>query len=517
MNGDVHVRFCERLGVQLPRATHLVQSTGDGIFALFGAPVAHEDHPQRAMYAALRLQDSIKAYSAKLVADGGRPIEARVGVNTGEVVVRPVHTESGRSEYTPIGHTANLAARMEVIAPSGSIAITEHTRRLVEGYFQLKPRGPTRIKGLTEPVVVYEVTGLGLLRTRFQRAAGRGLTRFVGREREIEVMKHAADLAKAGHGQIVAAIGEPGIGKSRLFFEFKAIATTGWLVLEAFSLSHGKAAAHLPVLELLRDYFHILPEDDARTRREKVAGKIVILHRALEDTLPYLYALLGIVDGNDPLTQMDAQIRRRRTHEAIKRILLRASLNQPLILVFEDLHWIDSETETVIGVLTDALSNATILLLVNYRPEYSHRWSNRSYYTQLRLDSLRQENAQELLSTLIGDTPELGALRGLVIDKTEGNPFFIEEIVQALFEQLVLVRNGTVKLARSFSQLRLPTSVQGVLASRIDRLPSMEKDVLQTLAVIGREFPLSLARRLVNCSDDQLDAALARLGWRIHQ
>ncbi len=490
---------------------YIVQSTGDGIFALFGAPLANEDHPQRAIHAALRLQDSIKSNSAKLVADGGTPIEARVGINTGEVVVRAVHTESGRAEYTPIGHTTNLAARMQAIATSGSIAISDNTRRLVEGFFHLKQRGPTRVKGLSEPVVVYEVTGLGPLRTRFQRAAGRGLTRFVGRQREIEAMTHAAELAKAGHGQIVAMIGEPGIGKSRLFFEFKAIAQRGCLVLEAFSLSHGKATAYLPVLEMLRDYFRIIPEDDARARREKVARKIVILDRALEDTLPYVYALLGIVEGDGRLGQMDAQIRRRRTHDAIKRILLRESLNQPLIIVFEDLHWIDAETEAVLAVLAEALANAPVFMLVNYRPEYTHAWGNRSYYTQLRLDPLRAESAKELLSALLGDAEEFTALKRMVIEKTEGNPFFIEEMVQALFEQAVLERNGVIKLARPFSQLRLPPTVQGVLSSRIDRLPAREKEILQTLAVIGREFSLTLARRLANCSDEQLDAAIAML------
>jgi class 3 adenylate cyclase/predicted ATPase len=490
---------------------YVVQSTGDGIFALFGAPVAHEDYPQRALYAALRLQDSIKAYSAKLVADGGTPLEARVGINTGAVVVRQVHTESGRAEYTPIGHTSNLAARMQAVAPSGSIAITESTRRLVEGFFLLKQRGPTRLKGLSEPVVVFEVTGLGPLRTRFEIAARRGLTRFVGRNREMEAMKHAAELARAGHGQIVAIIGDPGVGKSRLFFEFEAIEQSGCLILEAFSLSHGKATAYLPVLELLRDYFRILAEDDARTRREKVAGKIVMLDRALEDTIPYLFALLGIIEGDDPLAQMDSQIRRRRTHEAIKRILLRESLNQPLVLVLEDLHWIDAETEALLGVLADALANAPILLLVNYRPEYTHGWANRSYYTQLRLDPLRAENAQELIFALVGDSAELSALRRMVIEKTQGNPFFIEEIVLALFEQGVLGRNGAIKLIRPFSQLRLPTTVQGVLSSRIDRLPAREKEILQTLAVVGREFPLSLTRRLVNCSDDELEGTLTVL------
>src|SRR5207244_1787933 len=220
---------------------YIVQSTGDGIFALFGAPLAHEDHPQRGLYAALRLQEVTRRYSAKLVTDGGTPLEARVGINTGEVVVRTLTTADGHTEYTPIGHTANLASRMQAIAPTGSISITEHTRRLVEGYFQLKSRGPTRVKGLAEPINVYEVTGLGPLRTRLQRAAARGLTKFVGREREMGALKHAAEQARAGRGQIVAVMADPGVGKSRLFYEFKATSQSGWMVLEAFSVSHGKA------------------------------------------------------------------------------------------------------------------------------------------------------------------------------------------------------------------------------------------------------------------------------------
>src|SRR5713226_6203288 len=236
---------------------YVVQSTGDGIFALFGAPLAHEDHPQRALYAALRLQEEMSRYSAKVIADGGMPIEARVGVNTGEVVVRSITTGAGQTEYTPIGHTTNLASRMQAVAPTGSIAITEHTRKLCEGYFQLKPRGPTRVKGLSEPVNVYEVTGLGPLRTRLQRSAGRGLTKFVGREREMEALKHAAEQAKSGRGQIVAAMAEPGVGKSRLFYEFKATSQSGWMVLETISVSYGKASAYLPVIDLLRNYFDI--------------------------------------------------------------------------------------------------------------------------------------------------------------------------------------------------------------------------------------------------------------------
>src|SRR5216684_2970296 len=297
---------------------YVVQSTGDGIFALFGAPVAHEDHPQRALYAALRLQEDLKRYSAKVLAEGSSPIQGRVGINTGEVVVRSITTGAGQTEYTPIGHTTNLASRMQTAAPVGSIAVSEATRKLCEGYFILKPLGATKVKGVTEPVNVYEVTGLGPLRTRLQRAAGRGLTKFVGRQREMEAMQHAAEQAKAGHGQIVAAMAEPGVGKSRLFFEFKATSQSGWMVLEAFSVSHGKASSYLPIIDLLRNYFEITAEDDGRRRRQKILGKLLELDRALEDTVSYLYALLGIVEDDDPIAQMDAQIRKGRTLDAIK-------------------------------------------------------------------------------------------------------------------------------------------------------------------------------------------------------
>src|SRR5277367_6491931 len=380
---------------------YVVQSTGDGIFALFGAPLAHEDHPQRALYAALRMQEELRRYSAKLVAEGGNPLQCRVGITTGEVVVRSITTGESKTEYTPIGHTTNLASRMQAVAPVGSIAITEATRKLCEGYFVLKPLGPTKVKGVSEPVDVYEVTGMGPLRTRLQRSAGRGLTKFVGRQREMDAMKAAAEQAKAGHGQIVAAMAEAGTGKSRLIFEFKAVSQSGWMVLEAFSVSHGKASAYLPVIDLLHGYFKIAGNDDARARREKVAGKIVILDPALNDALPYLYSLLGIAVEPDPLAQMDAQARKRRTLEAIKRILIRESLNQPLMVIFEDLHWIDDETQAFLNLLADSIGTAKVLLLVNYRPEYSHGSGSKTYYTQLRLDPLGKESAGEMLSSLL--------------------------------------------------------------------------------------------------------------------
>jgi len=490
---------------------YIVQSTGDGIFALFGAPVAHEDHPQRALYAALRLQEELRRYSAKVVADGGMPIEARVGVNTGEVVVRSIATGAGQTEYTPIGHTTNLASRMQAVAPTGSIAISEQARKLVEGYFQLRPLGPTRVKGVSEPVNVYEVTGLGPLRTRLQRSATRGLTKFVGRQHEMETLRRVLDQVRVGHGQIVAAMAEAGTGKSRLFYEFKTVSQSGCMVLETFSVSHGTASAYLPIIDLLHGYFGIETGDDGRKRREKITGRVVALDRALEDTLPYLFALLGLVEGEDSLPQVDGKVKKRRTLEAIKLILLRESINQPLIVIFEDLHWIDEATQELLNLLSDSIGTAKILLLVNYRPEYSHQWNSKTYYTQLRLDPLGRESAEEMLAALLGEEAELAPLKRLIVEKTEGNPFFMEETVQVLLDEGALVRNGTVKLTRPLSELKIPPTVQGILAARIDRLQPNEKELLQALAVMGKEFRLGMVKQVVGKPDDELQRLLAEL------
>jgi predicted ATPase len=327
----------------------------------------------------------------------------------------------------------------------------------------------------------------------------------------MEALRYAAAQAKGGHGQIVAAMAEPGVGKSRLFFEFKATSQSGWMVLETFSVSHGKASAYLPVIDLLRNYFDLSIGDDERKRREKINGKVLTLDRALEDTIPYLFSLLGIVDGDDPLAEMDGQIKKRRTLETIKRILLRESLNQPLMVIFEDLHWIDEQTQELLNLLADSIGTAKLLLLVNYRPEYSHQWNSKTYYTQLRLDPLGKESADEMLTALLGDGKDLIPLKKLIIERTEGTPFFMEEIVQALFEDGVLQRNGAVKLARSMNAVKVPATVQAVLASRIDRLSAEEKELLQTLAVLGREFPLGLVHRVTLKPEDELERTLSRL------
>ena len=490
---------------------YIVQSTGDGIFALFGAPIAHEDHPQRTLFAALRLQEQLSRYSSQLREQGRMPLQARVGLNTGDVVVRSIETGEGHNEYTPIGHSTSLAARIQSLAPVGSIATTDTTRKLSEGYFTFKSLGPTVVKGVSEPIDVFEVTGLGPLRRRFQRSEVRGLTKFVGRLLEMEALKHAAQQAGAGHGQIVAVMADPGVGKSRLFHEFKATSPTGWTVLEAFSVSYGKASAYLPVLELLSAYFEISRDDDERKRHERILGKVLALDRSLEDSLPYLYSLCGIVETDDSLARIDPRLRRRRTQEAIKRIILQESLNQPLIIIFEDLHWIDSETQALLDMLVDAIAPAPILLLVNYRPEYPDEWANRSHYTQLRLDPLGTESAEEMLSALLGDGKDLNPLKRQIVERTQGTPFFMEEMVQALFEEGVLRRNGSVKLTQPMSTVKVPATVQAVLASRIDRLPGQQKELLQALAVLGREFPLALVQRVTAQSNDELEPMLNQL------
>ena len=490
---------------------YVVQSTGDGIFALLGAPAAYEDHPQRGDYAALQMQHELREYAQRL-ADQGKPaLEFRIGINTGEVVVRTVET-GGKVEYAPIGHTANLASRLQALAPAGSIAVSEHTRSLVEGYFDLRALGPLPIRGINQPVNVYEATGLGPLRTHFQLSIQRGLTKFVGREREVAAMERSLELATSGHGQIVAVVADAGTGKSRLFYEFKAMLPSHCYVLEAYSISHGKASAWLPVIELLRSYFAIQDQDDQPARREKISVKLEALDPVLGDMSLYLFRLLGVVEGPDPLAQMDPHIKRQRTLDAIKRIILRESLVQPLVLIFEDLHWIDNQTQASLDLLADSIVSARVLLMVNYRPEYRHGWVNKTHYSQLRLESLAGDNAAAMLNALVGDTAELDPLRRMIIERTQGNPFFIEEMLQSLFDEGVLARNGVVKIARPFSQLRLPRTVQGILAARIDRQSSEHKHLLQTLAVIGRESRLDLIGQIVPIAEPQLQQMLAELG-----
>jgi class 3 adenylate cyclase/predicted ATPase len=495
---------------------YVAQSLGDGIFALFGAPIAHEDHAHRALYAALLMQEEGKKQAEKLRLERGVNVQIRVGINTGEVVVRSIRKDDLHTDYVPIGHSTNIASRMENLATPGTIVVSEHTHKLTDGYFEFKSLGAAQVKGVTDPLKIYEVSGIGPLRTRLQVAARRGLARFIGRQRELETLQNALAQTCAGHGQIVGVMGEPGVGKSRLFHEFKVLSQAGCFILETFSVSHGKAYPYLPLIDLLKNYFQLTPQDDERARREKLTGKVLTLDRSLEEILPYLFYLLGIAEPTSSLQQMDPQIRRKRTLEALKRVLICESLNQPLVLIFEDLHWLDNETQAFLSLLSESIASAKILLLVNYRPEYRHEWGSKTYYTQLRLDPLSKADAEEMLTALLAE--KVGAtgrspLHQFILDKTEGNPFFIEEIVQELAERGVLA-SGPVGEGRAVpppTDIHIPPTVQAVLASRIDRLASDEKDLLQTLAVVGKEFSLSLLKQVVDHSEDTLQRLLARL------
>jgi len=488
------------------------QVMGDGIMALFGAPLAHEDHAVRACYAALRMQRRVTLYADELQRGGGTPVQIRIGLNSGEVVVRAIGSDL-RMDYTAVGQTTHLAARMEQMAKPGSTLVTGDTLKLAEGFVQVRPLGAVTVKGLEAPTPVYELTGIIPARSRLQARAARGLTRFVGRERELEQLAQARERAAAGHGQTVAIVGEAGVGKSRLVWEFvRSHRTEGWLVLESGSVSYGKATPYLPVIELLKAYLGIQERDGPRAICERVAGKLLTLDRALEPLQTPLLALLDVPVEDAAWEALDPPQRRQRTLEAVKRLLLRESQVQPLLVVFEDLHWIDSETQALLDGLVESLPTARLLLLVNYRPEYQHGWGGKTYYTQLRIDPLRPESAEELLTALLGEDRTLEPLKQVLIERTEGNPFFLEESVQTLVETQVLAgQRGGYRLERAPEAWQIPATAQAILAARIDRLPPEDKRLLQAAAVIGKDVPFALLQAIADVPEESLRRGLTHL------
>jgi class 3 adenylate cyclase/tetratricopeptide (TPR) repeat protein len=488
------------------------QVMGDGIMALFGAPLAHEDHAVRACYAALRMQEAVKQYATEVQRTHGVPIHIRVGLNAGEVVVRSIGSDL-HMDYTAVGQTTHLAARMEQMAMPGAILITPAVLGLVEGFVQVRALGAMPVRGLRDPVEVYEVTGAGVVRSRLQAAAARGFTRFVGRQHELETLQQALAQAQAGHGQVVALVGEAGVGKSRLLSEFgHSHHTQGWLLLESASVSYGKATPYFPVVDLLKRYCHVEERDDPRTIRAKVTEQLLTLDEALQTMIPALLALLDVLPVDSPFLTLDPPQRRQHTLDGLKRLLMRESQIQPLLLVFEDLHWIDSETQTLLDTLVESLPTARLLLLVNYRPEYQHGWSSKTYYRQLRLDPLPPASADAFLQALLGNDPSLELLKPLLIERTGGNPFFLEESVRTLVETGMLIgAPGAYRLAQPLASLQMPATVQAVLAARIDRLPPEEKHVLQTASVIGTEVPLPLLQAMAELPEAALHRSLAHL------
>jgi predicted ATPase/class 3 adenylate cyclase len=488
------------------------QVMGDGIMALFGAPLALEDHAVRACYAALRMQESVQRYAAEVFRTQGLTLRIRVGINSGEVVVRSIGNDL-HMDYTAVGQTTHLAARMEQLADPGSTLITAETLHLAEGFLQVSARGPAPVKGMSEPVEVFELTGAGSVRTRLQAAAARGLTRFVGRSAELAQMFSALERSHAGHGQVVALVGEPGVGKSRLVWEFThSHRTEGWLLLESASVSYGKASAYRPVIDLLKSHFQIEDRDDERRIREKATGKLLTLDETFKPHLVPLLALLDVPVDDEKWKPLDPVQKRMRTLDACKRLILREAQVQPLVLVFEDLHWIDSETQALLNSLVESLPTARLLLLVNFRPEYASPWGAKTYYTQLRIDPLSGESAEELLRTLLGSDPSTQPLARLLIERTEGNPLYLEESVRALVETGALQgERGAYRLATPLTSIQVPATVQAILAARIDRLAPEDKQLLQAAAVIGKDVPYLLLQAIVELPEEALRQRLPTL------
>src|SRR5262245_38597466 len=416
-------------------------------------------------------------------------------------------------DYTAVGQTTHLAARMEQMAMPGSILLTQATLSLAEGYVQVTPLGPVPVKGIAAPIDVFELVGASGIRRRLQVTAARGLTRFVGRDMELAALVQALARAGAGHGQVVALVGEAGVGKSRLVYEFvHTHHLQGWRVLESASVSYGKATPYFPVIDLLKRYSHVDDSDDPRTIRAKLTGQILTLDETLYDTLPALLALLDALPADSSFAQLDPSQRRQRTRDALKRVLLRESEAQPLLLVCEDLHWIDSETQALLDSLVESLPTARILLLVNYRPEYQHGWGSKTFYTQIRLDPLPPEHAEVFLAGLLGDDASLAPLLPLLMARTAGNPFFLEESVRTLVETAALVGTpGAYRLAAPLQGLPVSATVQAVLAARIDRLAPQEKGLLQTAAVLGTDVLFTLLQAIADVPEAALHRSLAHL------
>ena len=509
------------------------QVLGDGIMALFGAPLAHEDHALRACYAALAMQEEMRRHREQLGQSEESGLQIGIGLNSGEVVVRSIDNDLN-VDYSALGHTTHLAARMQELSAPGATLMTNSTLHEVEGFIQVKSLGPVQAKGVSRPVEAYELVAATSARTRVQAAGVRGLTPLVGRKTEIEIFKRLTEQTATGRGQVLSLVGEAGMGKSRLVHEFVHYhVPSDWLVLEAPSVSYGRATAYFPIIELLRQYFAISEGEETESIQAKVIDYVLKLDAMLKDAIPPIFALLNalpdhkensladkesnrgrqdIIDAITRFNNMEPQQRRRNTFDVLKRVFMRESQKNSLILVFEDLHWIDSETQAFLDSVVESLPMARILLLVDYRPGYNQTWADKTYYTQIRVDPLPSTGADELLQHLLGHNEDLAQLKELLVKRTEGNPFFVEESVRSLVETGILIgEKGGYRPGLKIENIRIPRTVQTVLADRVDRLPLEEKRLLQTAAVIGVRVPLPLLRSVSGLPDDELYQYLARL------
>ncbi len=487
------------------------QYTGDGIMALFGAPISHEDHAQRACYAALHLSEALRGYARELRREHGLDFTTRMGINSGEVVVGKIGDDL-RMDYTAQGHTVGLAARMEALAEPGKVYITEQTAERVKGYFDLEDLGPFKVKGVSDPVPVFELLGVGSLRTRFDVSRARGLTRFVGRDSDMQTLESAFESASQGKGRAVGIVANPGVGKSRLCFEFvEKCRAEGVAVLQGSGVAHGKNLALLPILQIVRGYFGIDERDDPRQAREKVAGRLLLIDEQFREVLPLMFDFLGIPDPELPLPAMDTEVRQRRLVAVNRRLIERGNPDGFVILI-EDLHWVDAASEAFIAEYVDSIVNGPGLILLNFRPEYRADWMSKSWYQQLPLGPLGPEAIRDLLNDLLGEDSSVGGLAERIHERTQGNPYFTEEIVRSLVESGALEgTRGSYRLTSPVESLEVPYSIHAVLSARIDRLDEREKRLLQTAAVIGKEFPEPILAQVASLPDAELADSLAML------
>jgi class 3 adenylate cyclase/tetratricopeptide (TPR) repeat protein len=478
---------------------------GDGIMALFGAPLAHEDHAVRACLAALAICRAITDLAE-------REIDVRVGLHAGEVLVRSIRNDLSM-DYDAVGPTVHLASRMEQAAEPGTVRITEAVRSLADGYIETRSLGAISVKGLQQEVQVYEVIGRTPLRTRWEARASHELTAFTGRRRELETLLAAADSAGAGQGQLVALVGEAGMGKSRLVHEFtRAPQLNGWTVRQTGALPHGTGTPYLPMGILLRAMFGVDDQDDHAAIDGKLRTELARLVTDDAPLIPVMQSLMDLPVSDTAWADLDPQIRRNHIIDGVKGLVLRSAEARPLLLVFEDLHWIDPESQRVLDALVDAMGAHRLLLVATYRPEYRHDWVRKSFYTRIRVDPLAASSTHGMLDSLIGAAAGLEQLKRLLIERTEGRPLFIEETVRSLKETGVLTeQDGKIGLEGDVREIEIPASVQDVLAARIDRLKPELKSLLQTAAVIGRHVSVGLLRAIAAVPAEDLSRRLLAL------
>lgn len=479
------------------------QFTGDGVMALFGAPVAHEDHAPRACRAALAIQEVLEPYGEKVRRRYGVPFQMRIGINSGPVVVGAIGDDL-RMDYTAVGDTTNLAARMESHARPGHALISENTCAQVRDYFELAEMGPLHIKGKGEPQKAWELVQTGSARTRLEAAMARGLSRFVGRSQERETLNKSFQEACAGRGQMVGVVGEAGVGKSRLLMEFRrTLDETDCLYLEGRCIQYGGSMAYLPILAMLRRYFDIQDGEGESAVKEKLENRILSLDENLKHLITPFQEILSLkVDDADYL-QIDPKQRKMMAFDAVRDLFVRESQERPLVLAVEDLHWIDKTSAELLGYLVEFLENANVLLILLYRPEYTHAWGNKSFYHQISVNQLSSDTAMELVHALLEEGEVDPELRDLLLNRTGGNPLFVEELTHSLLENGAIQKQGReYVLSMEPGQLEVPDTIQGIIAARIDRVEENLKRIMQVASVIGREFAFRLLQNILEMRED---------------